>query len=208
MPDVPKASLPRAAAAVAVACPGPSLAATAPEAQQADVVIAVNRACCAAAADFWVALDAYTYDWVAEAGGPLLRNACRPAIVCSAAALRRIAAKHDLPAAFLDRAGLPAGDFKAIRWSRYSWATAMILAGAIRPQRIDCYGMDWSGGADYDGFTHKRQRRTDSRWNEERDMFARIADILTARGTAVMRHLPEQLSTAEDAQIAENNVRS
>jgi len=176
--------------AAAVLCPGPSLYEL-DGTGNPDAVIAVNRAATVFGADFWVTLDAYTADWDEVVG--------TPALVCTHVVRNKIIEGHPALAAGghveVDRLTLPGGGL-AQPFVRWGWGAAVLTAAAVGAVRIDCYGMDWEGEGDFDGFCSSHQNRTPARWGREKKLFGRLRGKLAADGISLQRHVPAGRATA------------
>lgn len=176
----------------AVLCPGPSvqrfpangdlrLSERHPERPQPyDVVVGVNRAASLHACDFWCLLDHYTYDLRPVIG--------RPTICCHASIYSNMTKAY--PAAkdhkFLALENIPE-NFQICNWRTWSASLAIVVAFINGASLIECYGMDWRGAADWDGFTHERHRRTAKRWIAEQKLFEQIREWLGPRGCTIRR---------------------
>lgn len=176
----------------AVLCPGPSvqrypingdlrlgeLSPTVPRAY--DVVVGVNRAATLYPCDFWCLLDHYTYALRPVIGKPTI--CCHAAIYNNMCAAYPEAKTHGHVA--LENIPLP---FDKVVWRTWSATTAVVVAHLQGADVIDCYGMDWVGSSDWDGFTHEKHRRTSKRWASERKLMQQIQDWLATLGCTVRR---------------------
>jgi hypothetical protein len=77
-------------------------------------------------------------------------------------------------------------DPTALPWTMFTATAAIVYAAYRGAQSIDCYGMDWSGQADADGW-HDAGNRSDERWTLERGIYCRLADVLRGRGCELRR---------------------
>ena len=180
--------------AAAVLCPGPSLVAyPGPAAYTPGCRVAVNRAAGRVASDFWICLDAHTFRWVQEDfGGPV----GSPVLVCEHSARNAIVSEYPSAAEMVHlsvREIFPGPIDGRVVWRPYGFAVAIVLAADLtappsgRPRRIDCWGIDWSGLADFDGFSHQSQKRGLDRWAKDRRTFDRLAELLAAEGVRLER---------------------
>ena len=69
------------------------------------------------------------------------------------------------------------------QWIGWSGTTGLGLAFALRPRRLDVYGMDLGGSLDHRG--NPSPDRTDARWTRERAVSAQIIAALRAVGVDV-----------------------
>jgi hypothetical protein len=177
----------------AVLCPGPSLAnVRAADLIEYDALLGVNRAVERAACQWWVALDAHTFGFT--------RPVNRPVLVTSRGTYRSLRARTpelaDWP--WLDCRWVDPIGQHVVRWRKTSMTTAIVLAAELGAKRIDVYGCDWDGEADWDGRTDARYNRgedkagpdgrtIEGRWTMERRLFAELAEALAGRGATVKR---------------------
>ena len=160
-----------------VLCPGPSLKEFAGR-NGYGLVIGVNRAGNVEKCDYLVALDPHTPGWCD------LRH--RPTLVCARtvrdeAILDCEAVKH-LPFLELSKDWLGPG---APKWWTKSLTTALVLAFVKGADAIDCYGVDWQGIEDFDGFTDARQKRGRERWKKEIRLVRDICKELLDRNVRI-----------------------
>jgi hypothetical protein len=170
----------------ALLCPGPSLAAF-PGRNGYDVVLGVNRAARRVPCDYWVFLDAH----VPRDFGP---PAGRPTLVSRACALRRVTrglaagqAKWAEGLEHFPLEDLPKPASWPSKWDNLSLLAALALAVHLGAVEIECWGVDWDGVRDWDGYSDARQNRTETRWSRERDLFNAIVVGLAAKGIRVSR---------------------
>ncbi|GAH27881.1 unnamed protein product, partial [marine sediment metagenome] len=64
----------------------------------------------------------------------------------------------------------------------------LVAAFHCKAQEIECWGVDWEGKADFDGFGHSKMKRNDARWASERAQWGRLVQALEKRGIRVTRH--------------------
>jgi len=184
-------------ASAAVLCPGPSLAAVTPETLAAyDALLGVNRAVERAPCHWWAMLDTHTFTFT--------RPVNRPVLVSSRGTYRSLRAQRpelaDWP--WLDCRWIDAaGGLHAVLWRKTSMTTAIVLAAELGARRIDVYGCDWEGEADWDGRTDERYNRgedrpgeggrtVEGRWTMERKLFAELKAALADRGCELERKRP------------------
>ena len=146
-----------------------------------DLVLAVNRAilACWGECTHWVFLDAYTCQMAVNAGAGYLGPRC----VTTLREWDLVCARYRYMKAcqFVDRdrfEKLPA----ELEWRVYTVTTAVAAAVELGARRIDCYGVDQKGTADWDGFTDARQRRNPRRWERERRIWTAVCNHAAAIG--------------------------
>ncbi len=163
---------------VAILCPGPSLVRTWPSEHVYDCFLGVNRAVLAAPCDWWVAGD-----WMY-----LKETPAQPRIgYCTIAdVIRHIREDALIPAERLS----PSAQFVAwedLPFQRtYSTVAAFGLAAHLGATRVDVYGDDKSGTADFDG--REGENRGLGRWEEELQATAAAIAFLAARNIPT-RHI-------------------
>lgn len=171
----------------AILCPGSSLrnfpaAATG----EYDFIIGVNRAVAHHPCDYWLFKDAYTATLCTPAGNPILVSGHGQLI-----RLGRMARTLPSLRGFqtLDYEPLELGGvFRAYStWKRFSSTLAVALAEFLGAAVIDVYGADLRGSADWDGTANEKQRRSETRWNLERDIFLRMTELLDSAGVTLRR---------------------
>ena len=197
-----------------VICPGPSLAtwidpAAGPDAAltAAEHVIGVNRAVRAVRCGWWAALDVHTIGWVAEQGGPL---GC-PGLITSRQTHVQAVKRYPRAAAgrpwieFRERIRLGATNEEelAIGWRTRSALVAAVVAAWMacgrrltaspdgdqtKPSKlVRVFGCDLEGTADFDEFTHKKQKRDPRRWKKEAGIWGDVTARLAERGVRIER---------------------
>ena len=168
---------------IAILAPGPSLLETYPGREGFDVVITINRAGRAFPGDYWVALDAYTLNMMGVPRGG-------PAIVTSRSQygqMRRLdSSLAELPHIETEAIEFDAAD---VKWRKFSATVALALAAELGATHIECFGMDRTGAADFDGFTHTKQNRRPDRWREEAKVWDAMCAGLARGGVSVDRIL-------------------
>ena len=169
-----------------ILCPGPSLAQWAPRPSDDEhqITIAVNRAILAGPADWLVALDAHTIgmmDEIPRVGRLLTGMAAWGEIeTCFPAFAARV---EHVPKVWLRTGWLP----RANTFLGHSFLVAIILAAQLGADRIECWGADFGGVEDFDGYTSPRQKRDAGRWRRERELYEELVTLLDARGCCVSR---------------------
>lgn len=176
----------------AVLCPGASvqrypqngelrMSEACPEPRAYDLVVGVNRAAGLHACDFWCLLDHYTYGLQPAVIG-------RPTIVCHASIYNSMTKEYP-EAKSHDHLALENihEDFQTCNWRTWSASLAIVVAYIRGAAVVDCYGMDWRGTEDWDGFNHHKHRRGVKRWAAERQLFECIQKWLAGRGCVVRR---------------------
>lgn len=196
--DVQLAGLTRIGTA-AILCPGPSLARVAPETVAAyDARIGVNRAVLHVACEWWATLDGNLFSAAAGFTPPVNQ----PCLVCSRGtycSLRRVHTElQDWPWLDTRQIDCPGDPLHQLRWRKFSFTTAIVLAAKLGARKIDCFGADMLGEADWDGHTDPRNKRDETRtdaagkvlqgrWPMERKIFAELAAVLAGQGVEVSR---------------------
>jgi hypothetical protein len=159
----------------AVLCPGPSTTSF-QDSSRYDLVIGVNRAAALHACQYWVALDAETHDIVFPVGTPEL--VCKPSIYARSRYRGRL--RHVSSDALV---GFLPGD-----WWNYSSTVAIVYAAWRGCSKIEVFGMDWGGVADWDGWTAAGDGdRGKDRWEAEALLYSEIAAHLNNRLVVVTR---------------------
>lgn len=163
----------------AILCPGPSVSKFVPA---GEVLFAVNRAATFFRCDVWCAGDLPLVQKTREQviGLPLLFTDDNTAGQLQThgpnwpGSVRTFGTLRD----FLDP--------ERPQWSMFSFTAAVVLAAALGHTRIACYGCDWSGDADFDGW-REAGNRSEDRWSCERGIFGALQIVLKARGIDVQR---------------------
>lgn len=70
-------------------------------------------------------------------------------------------------------------------WGNKSAPAAIAFAVKLGAVQVDCYGMDWSGGADWDGWTPGN--RDEDRWADERGAFEILQTDANRLGVLIRR---------------------
>ena len=176
----------------AVLCPGPSVqrypingdlrvSEFSPEPRPYDLIVGVNRAATLHACDFWCLLDHYTF----ALDPPVIGT---PTIVCHAAIYNAMA--REFPEAknhkHLSLENINE-DFQTCNWRNWSASLGIMVAVINGANVVECYGMDWCGTDDWDGFNHEKHRRGTKRWASERKLFQQMTDWLAERGCVLRR---------------------
>lgn len=179
------ATLKPAGRKIAVLCPGPSLRTFPAVRHRYDLRIGVNRAVGHVPCDYWVMLDAPVFERVCPLGFPRVMSPMSQwREVLGKASLSAAARKHQHMVPESVRASLPR---EVVRWESWSSTAAVALAYHMGATRIDCYGMDWEGKADFDGATHPTDCRDADRWRRERKCFIEMRVALGQRGVKLAR---------------------
>ncbi len=165
----------------AVLCPGPSLPLFA-EAGSFDVVFGVNRAAGAFACNYFVALDARSFIVANIIGAPV--------IVSSQAELDKMKPHglDDHKTLVIEPGWL---SVNRLKWATKGLTVALVLAAQLDAREIHCFGVDWAGRKDWDGYSDDQQRRDADRWGAETELFDNTAAALTQRGIVISRHTLE-----------------
>ncbi len=188
----------------AVLNPGPSLieAFTGHESEYA-VKIGVNRAVNFFACDYWAMLDGLAFELAKPIG--------TPTVFCEADVWNReVLGKTEPAKRAIHFKNLPVKDTDFIKFIRgtklYSFMAAIYLAHHLGATQIDCYGSDWSGEQDCDGWTHGHNQRGEGRWNEEREAYGIVTGRLAEFGVSVQRmsaRMQTVATAAAEARMAE-----
>lgn len=161
---------------------GPSLAKY--EAQEYDAIIGVNNVVEKWACDWWAFADWDQFVKTKPIGTPKIFTRVR-----TLDKLRHFAPDHvelfKAANATTDiAAGIPLIDKQA---PFYNWSgpLALGLAYMLGAEQVDCYGCDMGGNED--AFGHKNNGRNAWRWAEEKKIWARLEQLIAARGGRVRR---------------------
>jgi hypothetical protein len=141
-----------------------------------DIVIAVNRAIVRhPSADFWSCGDLLTVQrHVRQLPAP-------PILWTHTDEARRL--RREFP-------GMPHRTYlrdEAKPWTTFSATAALMLAGELGAERVDCFGCDMSGELNWDNSAEPTANRTESRWQRERVAWDALVGILAERGVSVTR---------------------
>lgn len=77
-------------------------------------------------------------------------------------------------------------DYAQLSWTLFTATAAIVYAASRGATRIDCYGMDWKGEADFDGWA-KAGNRSPERWRLESGVFGAVVKTLAGMGVEVRR---------------------
>lgn len=169
---------PVAASRVVIACPGPSLSAWLGRMPVGVCVIAINRAACAVACDYWMALDADAFEMFSPQP---------PALACVS---RSPHLRH--PTIVLDRREMP-GAIGRLTLPAAVWFASQKL----KAMAIEIVGADLAGAADWTGET--AGGRTAARWRMEEQALAEASALAASSGASVRRlSHPEARETTEE----------
>lgn len=167
----------------AILCPGPSLASlsTVPA---ADLVIGVNRAALRFACTDWCCCDLPAIEQWHESVIDGQRGA--PTLISGMEAVDNLRDRKVIwRGEVFDRRRMLDYCPHEINWVMFSFTTAIVYAGYREAKRIDIYGCDWKGTADFDG-AEAGKNRSDERWELERAIVARrLVPWLAERGVEV-----------------------
>lgn len=78
-----------------------------------------------------------------------------------------------------------------LQWVMFSSTIALVYCAFREATRIDVYGADWSGTADFDG-TAAGENRSESRWALEKQIWANLERWMRQKGIEVVRHIGNQ----------------
>lgn len=143
----------------------------------------VNRACLAHKCDVWACLDS-------DAVAKFHKDVCGSPILLTTRSTPMVIGRAGIvwPKTFnLSDLDAYCPSDRDIWWAKYSATTALVYAAAHGAKRIDVFGADMIGTLDYDG-VQGGERRGESRWIEERQIWDRLAGVLDHRGVKVVRH--------------------
>lgn len=154
-----------------VLCPGPGLVMYDDTRGPYDLTVGVNRAAGFTDCDLWVMLDARTFSMTAPRG--------RPVVICSADQWKIVLGAHPEAAALahLDHTRFPFSK-APVGWHTKGLTVAIVAAYLRGARRIDCFGVDWTGLADWDGYHVASQKRSAKRWDAEKDLYGDLVDLL------------------------------
>lgn len=167
----------------AICCPGPSLDGAEIDRTAYAELVAVNRASNLPGLypDTIVCMDPHTAGWLTHES-----TASMPALCGKPGVLNRIERTYPLLRGLERIEIVPRWtDFPPTNWHTKGLAAGLVFAWKRGAKRIDCFGVDWDGRSDYDGFEHERQKRDERRWAAERSMVTRLAHELRKRGAEV-----------------------
>lgn len=191
----------RDGANIAILCPGPSLTATWLEhlptvAEPYATILGVNSVVEACHLDWWVFADADTFPYYQ----PYRDH--RPHCFTLRAMLDRLLGHRKGGPVVIERVKqfqFLCEDQFAVDlldesdWKTLSMCMAIVLATELlQAGRIDCYGADWRGSAQWDGpqRTPISGGRTEYRWQNEQHKWGILSDWTAAKGVALRRVLP------------------
>jgi hypothetical protein len=161
---------------VALVCPGPSSDRFATAALY-ELAICVNRAATRFRADVWAAGDTPMVEQYGQAviGTPAL-------LTSSVTASTLLNSGKSWPGETIEHESLVSECPLTLQWDLFSSTIALVYAAARGATRIECYGMDWTGTADFDG-VQAGGNRTPERWELERAIVCnRLMPWLAQRG--------------------------
>lgn len=169
---------------VALLCPGPSLSLF--DGEHEGPIVAVNRAALRHRCDFWAAMDFPLIERIGAdvLGSPMLLTSQE---TISEMTKRGIGWRGDVGFARDLSSYCPS----SLEWDLFTAPTALVFAGFIGATRIDIWGMDWKGLADFDG-VEAGENRSPERWALDRGIIQnRLIPWLRYRGIDVVRHTLE-----------------
>jgi hypothetical protein len=150
-----------------ILCPGAS--ALGYRRRDGDTVIAVNRGALIVPSDIWCAKDWQTVREVTPLGSPIVYT-----IGESVERAGRVCLSMDAALARYER-----------RLSLFTKGCAMMLADWLGFGEIELVGDDMRGTLDFDGVTGPRDRRTDERWQQERELTDALIRAMRDRGVVI-----------------------
>lgn len=147
-----------------ILCPGPSLADYTPS-ESSGIVVGVNRAAELHQCDVWSAIDHTLVRRVHPIGMPTLLTtmATRESLERRGKAWPYLAVTH----CGVANGGRPG------EWSRYSATSALHYLVWMGATRVETWGVNWQGTADWDG-EMAGENRTLDRWRDERSIWDRL----------------------------------
>lgn len=165
---------------VRLLCPGPSLNDYDPEFADAplpDKIIGVNRVPACFVCDVWAAKDWPLVRVMADSiiGVPLL---------LTGADTREAVRRHGA----WSMVEVPIAPDAPHQWDLFTSPMAAVWAAMSGATRLDIYGCDLAGAADWDG-TQAGERRTEERWTREREIWRRVTAWIEGRGVRVVNHV-------------------
>ena len=72
------------------------------------------------------------------------------------------------------------------KWETWSAIGALVLAKFLGAQRVDCYGVDWSGEKDCTGAVDK-QNRNEKRWGREKKQWNEVVKWMKEHDVLIQR---------------------
>src|SRR5688572_402783 len=93
-------------------------------------------------------------------------------------------------------------DTRQFSWTLYSFTSALVFAAYLGATRVDIYGADFAGVADWDGEqpVDHPDMRNQQRWDGERKLYERIKGWMEQRGIEVVRHERQETSSASQIE--------
>lgn len=170
----------------AVLCPGPSLASWLPRLRgggegEFDLVVAVNRTAKEWPADYWAILDAESFTDVTPVGTPEL-------VIPEKQYKRLTRLVPDVGERFnVHLREALACPPRSTFWHQWSATLAVVMAWNVGARRIEVFGADLAGTADFDGVTLERHDRDARRWRRERGAWLLTSTWLRSDGVEVWR---------------------
>jgi hypothetical protein len=148
----------------------------------AQFAIGVNRAVERFKCDLWCFGDWQTFG--------MFRPLGKPGVTTSADSLfglyKKFPEAKRLPAVVWSELDGP--ERRLCNWPCFSATAALVVAANLRATRIDCFGCDMVGRADFDGVVPASVNRDEDRWRRERVIWQQVADWLNGRGIELVRH--------------------
>jgi hypothetical protein len=157
---------------------GPSLSAYTGE---DGITIGINRAVERFVCDYWCIGDWQTFTYYKPLGSPQVTTS-----EAGAFGLRKKAGVEVASALVWESLNGP--DRGKCNWPCFSATAALVVAANLRATRIDCFGCDMVGRADFDGVVPASVNRDEERWRRERVIWQQVAEWLNGRGIELVRH--------------------
>jgi hypothetical protein len=146
-----------------------------------DMLIGVNRAATLHACDLWCIGDWQTFGMFKPLGDPRVTTHADGWF----GLVRKYGEQKKTPLLWND---LDGPDSRKCFWQCFSATAALVVAANLRATRIDCFGCDMVGRADFDGVVPASVNRDEDRWRRERVIWQQVADWLNGRGIELVRH--------------------
>lgn len=184
----------------AILCPGPSIERfPGRDAGRFSILIGVNRAVQRVYCDYWSMLDGdLTFGIAANPIG-------FPTILCDYNLWRKVQKLH--PERSEKHAHVATQDItipkRPIKWHTWSATAAIALAVHLGARDIECWGMDWTGVKDFDGYSHALSDRSESRWNREAQCYRALCDYLAEEHGAIVRRFCQDVGRFETSERKE-----
>ena len=172
----------RSARRAAILCPGPSLFRLTDRPDDCELVIGVNRAATVHVCDAWAGCD---LPMILDHGTSVIGS---PLLLADDATIGELHRRDaNWRGATFDRGRLSGFCPESLEWRLFSATTALVYAAFTGAQRIEVFGADWHGTADFDG-QQAGKNRSPARWELERAIWEkRLVPWLAEQAITVHR---------------------